>query len=364
MISNKKITLMQYIFLIHGVQMGVGVLTLPRELAEKAGTDGWIAIIISWLLTTMASLIIIQVMKKHPNGTILDLLNHYFGKAAGKAGAILFAFYFGLLAHVIFIREALFIQAWILPRTKVYVIILLLSIPSYLIVRGHINILGRYAELVFFMTLWTIIIYLFPLKNAEWLHLLPVLKEGWTPILTAAKTALFSFIGFETALFFYPFLQKKEKASMGIIIANSISLLAFLVITIAAFAFYSPDEIAIFNEPTIEMLKVLEFKFIERLEIVLFSFYLFVMSTTVLPFMFLTVFCTSRLAGKQIHRGHLAWLLLIEVVYVVLFPPNLDQNAILQKIAKQYSLITAFALPLCLWGFLWVQGLFKRRAAK
>lgn len=40
-----KITLMQYILLIHGIQMGIGILTLPRELAEKSGTDGWIAII-------------------------------------------------------------------------------------------------------------------------------------------------------------------------------------------------------------------------------------------------------------------------------------------------------------------------------
>ena len=193
---KNKITLMQYIFLIHGVQMGVGVLTLPRELAEKAGTDGWIAIIICWFLSTMASLIIIQIMKKYPNGTILDLLTHYFGKWIGKVGTIIFALYFALLANVVFIREALFIQAWILPRTEVYILILLLSIPSYLIVRKNISILGRYSEFVFFMTVWTIIIYLIPLKHAQWLHLLPVLKEGWVPILTAVKTAIFSFYRF------------------------------------------------------------------------------------------------------------------------------------------------------------------------
>ena len=79
---------MQYILMIHGVQMGVGVLTLPRELAEKAGTDGWITIIISWFFTTMAGLIIIQIMKKYPNGTILDLLSHYFGKWIGKLGTL------------------------------------------------------------------------------------------------------------------------------------------------------------------------------------------------------------------------------------------------------------------------------------
>ncbi|USK87231.1 GerAB/ArcD/ProY family transporter [Peribacillus asahii] len=361
---NNKITLRQFILLIHGVQMGVGVLTLPRELAEKAGTDGWMVIIISWFLATMASLIIIQIMKKYPNGTILDLLTHYFGKWIGRVATITFALYFALLAHVVFIREALFIQAWILPRTEVYILILLLSIPSYQIARKNINILGRYSEFVFFMTLWTFIIYLIPLKYAQWLHLLPVLKEGWGPILTTLKTAIFSFIGFEIVFFLYPFLQKKEKASMGVVIANTLSLLAFLMITIGAFAFYSPDEITIYNEPAIEMLKVLEFKFIERLEIVFFSFYLFVMSTTVLPFMFMTVFCTSQLVGKQDHSRHLAWFLLIEFAFVVLFPPNFDRNTFLQQVIEQVGMILAFAFPLCLWGYVWVHGLLKRRTIK
>lgn len=361
---KSKITLMQYIFLIHGVQMGVGVLTLPRELAEKSGTDGWIVLILSWLLSTMASLIIIQIMKKYPNGTILDLLTHYFGKWIGRVGTILFALYFAVLTNVVFIREALFIQAWILPRTEIYILILLLSIPSYLIVRRSMSILGRYSEFVFFMTVWTIIIYVIPLRYAEWLHLLPVLKEGWVPIFTTVKTSIFSFIGFEIAFFLYPYLQNKKKASMGIVVANTLSLLAFLIITIGAFVFYSPDEITIYNEPTIEILKVLEFTFIERLEIVFFSFYLFVMSTTVLPFMFLTVLCTSQLVGKQDHHRHLVWFLVLEFVWVVFYPPTFDGNTLLQQIIEQVGLILAFAFPLCLWGYVWLHGFFKRRVIK
>ena len=77
--KKNQITFFQYIFLIHGVQLGVGILTLPSELAEKAGTDGWISIIIGWFISTLAGLLIVQVMKKYPNGTIIDLLTHYFG---------------------------------------------------------------------------------------------------------------------------------------------------------------------------------------------------------------------------------------------------------------------------------------------
>ncbi|WP_436371707.1 GerAB/ArcD/ProY family transporter [Cytobacillus sp. BC1816] len=361
---KNQITPMQFILLIHGVQMGVGVLTLPRELAQKAGTDGWIAIIICWFFSTMISLIIIQIMKKYPNGTILDLVTHYFGKWIGRASTIIFALYFAILTHVLFIREALFIQAWILPHTNILILILLLSIPSYLIVRKNISILARYSEFVYFMTLWAILIYLIPMKHAEWLHLLPVLKEGWVPIFTAVKTAILSFVGFEIAFFLYPYLQKKDKASLGIVVANTLSLLMYLMITIGAFAFFSPDEITIYNEPTIIILKVIEFEFIERLEIVFFSFYIFVISTTVLPLMFMTVFCTSQLAGRQDHSRHIAWFLLLECIFAVLFPPTFDNNFLLQKMIDQAGLILAFAFPICLWGYVWLHGLFKRRANK
>lgn len=358
--AKNKITLMQYILLIHSVQMGVGVLTLPRVLAEKAGTDGWISILICWVLTTAASLLIVQIMKRSPNGTILDLITSYFGKWIGKLSALLFALYFAFLATTIFIREALFIGAWILPFTEEYMLLLLLSIPSYLIIRKNISILSRYGELVFFMTLWTVVFYVIPLKYGNWLHLLPVFKEGWEPIVSGVQTAMFSFTGFEIAFFLYPYLQNKNRASMGIVISNTLSLFAFLLITIGAFIFYSPDEITIYNEPTINIFKVLEFKFIERLEIVFFSFYIFVMSTTVLPLMYFTVFCTSQLLGKKDHSRHAAWYLLLVLAYVVIFPPTFERNTYLQHLIDHVSLVVAYLFPLLLWGYVWLHGIYRR----
>lgn len=362
--TKNKITLFQYIFLIHGVQLGVGILTLPRELAEVAGTDGWISIIICWFFATAVSLLIIQIMKKHPDGTILDVIQHYFGKWVGKLFSLIFALYFAIMAHVIFIREALFIQAWILPRTYIYVLILLLSIPTYLIVRKNITVLGRYSEFVFFMTLWTIFIYLIPLRYGEWLHLLPVIKEGWMPIISSVRTAIFSFIGFEIAFFLYPFLHKKEKASLGIIIANTLSMLGFLLIVLGAFLFFSPDEITIFNEPTIIILKVIEFTFVERLEIIFFSFYIFVISSTVLPFMFFAVYCISQLVGKHDHNGPLILLLVFEFIYVALYPPTFEGNTLFQKNAELFSLVIAYAFPLIFWVYVTLHGMFKRSVSK
>lgn len=358
--KQNQITFMQYIFLIHGVQTGVGLLTLPRELAEKAGTDGWIPLIIGWFISTLASLLIIQVMKHYPNGNIIDLITHYLGKWCGKTAAFIFTLYFAFIGTIVFIREGLFIQFWILTQTNILIILLLLSIPSYLIVRNNITILGRYAELVFFMSIWMLFFYFNPLKEAHWLHLLPIIKEGWKPILTAAKTTIFSFMGFEVAFFLYPFLQQKQKASIGIVIANTITLIVFLIITIVAFTFYSPDEITQFKEPTINLLKIVEFKFLERLEIVFLSLYIFVISTTVLPIFFVTVFSASQLFGKKDHSKYVGWFLLFNLIYIFVLPQSFAKNIQLQKISEPIIFLIGYAFPLFLWLYLFLYSHLKR----
>ncbi|MEH7011035.1 endospore germination permease [Neobacillus niacini] len=360
--NKNQLTFMQYIFLIHGVQVGVGLLTLPRELAEIAGTDGWISIIIGYFLSTVAGLLIIQVMKKYPNGTILDLITHYFGKWIGKIASLVFGLYFAFLASIVFIRECLFIQFWILPQTDIFILMLLLSIPTYLIVRNNIKIIARYSQLVFFLTAWMVFFYFSPLKEAHWLHLLPVVKEGWIPIFTAVKLTIFSFIGFEIAFFLYPSLQKKQKASAGFVIANTLTLLILLTITIVIYTFFSPDEITQFKEPTISVLKIVEFKFLERVEIVFLSFYIFVISTTVLPLMYSTVFCLSQLFGAKNHSKFVGWYLLLNLVYNMFTSQSFDRNDQLSKLVQPISVILVYALPFCLFIYVSIHDRIKGRA--
>lgn len=358
---NPQLTFMQYIFLIHGVQVGIGMLTLPRKLADSAGTDGWISLIICWFLAIIFSFIIIQVMKKYPNGTIIDLVSHYFGKWTGKLIAFIFALYFGLLTLVIYIREALFIQMWILPYSKLVVLMILIAVPCYMIVCHEIHILGRYSQFIFFMTFWLIFIILLPLKYANWLHLLPVFKEGWSPIFSGIKTVAFSFLGFEIAFFLYPYLEKKEKAFLGVVIANSISLFSMLLLTIIAFLYFSPDEIKFYSEPPMVMLKIVEFRFIERLEIIFFSFYLFVISTTIFPYMFMTALSARKFVNRFKHHHYVFLFLIALIAYVFFVPPTFDRNNSYQKVAEYAGIILVTVFPLLLWGILSMKGLRKGR---
>ncbi|MGG1660618.1 GerAB/ArcD/ProY family transporter [Brevibacillus sp. NRS-1366] len=348
-----EVTTIQYILLIHGTQVGIGVLTMPRELAEVAGTDGWISLIFGWILALLASLLIINIMKRYPGYTIIDLLPLFLGKWLGKAGIFIVALYCALALIVVTSNTVAIINVWILTQTPGYIVVILFAIPIYYIVRGGLRVIGRYSELIFYITLWMPVVLLTLFKDTHWLHFLPVLKEGIQPVLQATRSTVLSFLGFELAFFLYPFLQKKQYAALGIVVANTLSLLVFLSVTLFCFAFFSPDEISQYTWPTLNLWKVIEYRFLERIDIIFLAFYSIILSTTAIPYMYFTVFSTSRLFGRQDHRTHLKILTVLIVVAFWLYTPSFIEVKKWTETWSLAGLAVGYIFPLLAWGPIW-----------
>ena len=85
---------------------------------------------------------------------------------------------------------------------------------------------------------------LFRLKMAL-IYLLPLLKEGWIPVLNTVKSTIIAFLGFEFAFVLYPYLSNKSSAK-GIVLANLITLFIYLQVTFVSFVYFSPDGITKF----------------------------------------------------------------------------------------------------------------------
>lgn len=354
-----EVTVLQYIFLIHGTQVGIGVLTIPRELAEIAGTDGWISLFLGWILALCASLVIINIMKRYPGYTIVDLLPLLLGKWLGKVGVFIVLVYCAIAFLVVTGNTVAIINVWILTQTPGYIVVILYAIPIYYIVYGGLRIIGRYSELIFYITLWIPVVLMTSFKDTHWLHLLPVLKEGVQPIIQATRSTVLSFLGFELAFFLYPFLQKKQYAALGIVAANTLSLLVFLSVTIFSFTFFSPDEITQYTWPTLNLWKVIEYRFLERIDIIFLAFYSLILSTTAIPYLYFTVFSSSQLLGKQDHRPHLKIAVLVIIVAFWLYTPSFIEVKKWTEIWSLAGMIVGYLFPFLVWGPIW----FLQRSA-
>ncbi|BBH20083.1 germination protein [Paenibacillus baekrokdamisoli] len=356
-----EITFMQFIFIIHGTQVGTGIFSLPKDLAIKAGTDGWISLIIGWCCTMIASILIVQIMKKYPNDTLSDLMIRLFGKVVGKIFIIPVIFYFAFFAWIILLITVLFVKHWFLPLTPDFILMILLIVPGYFVAKNGLRVLGRYCELVFYMMMWMPFVLLIPLKDSHWINLLPLIKEGWTPIFNGLEGTILSFLGFEIVFIIYPFLQKKQLAIRGLVIANTLTLFVYLGITLICFAYFSPDDITNYNEPLLSLLKVIQFRFLERFDMIFLVLYLFIISTAWLPCMFVAIFCTGQLSGKKDPAPHAVVFFLLFITSVIVLHPSWNQALKWQQFISEFGIWFAYVFPFLLYLYILVYNRFRRR---
>ncbi|MGR5879163.1 GerAB/ArcD/ProY family transporter [Bacillus pacificus] len=120
---------------------------------------------------------------------------------------------YAVLAAISLIFSLLYvIHIWILPRTPMFLIMILLSIPMLMLACKGVLIISRYAVFTVFFTLWMPLLLFIPLKDGHWIYLLPLLKEGWIPVLNTVKSTIIAFLGFEFAFVLYPYLNNKSSA--------------------------------------------------------------------------------------------------------------------------------------------------------
>lgn len=348
-ITKSKITNLQFILLIIGIQVGIGVISLPRELAEKSGTSSWIAIIIGGVVSTIISIFIIKIREKAPLENFTTFFTFYLGKILGTVIVVLLIIYFLFLGYLVLIRSILFIQGYLLPETGGIILLILFLVPTYQLITGGIHLIAKYVETIFPLTLLGLLMLLFTLKEPNINFVLPIIKEGWMPILKTVPKTTFSFLGIEIIFIIYPYLVAKEKAVKGVIIANSMSTFIYVFITLICFIVYSPDEIETIFDPVIDILSVIEFQYLERLDFILFSLFLMAVSKIWVIYMWASISGISELF--KVKRLPILVLVVFIVIIISLyfFIPTFKNNTFQISIISNTGLFIIIGLPIILW---------------
>ncbi|TJZ99933.1 spore gernimation protein [Bacillus thuringiensis] len=360
MILKKTLTLNQYIFIINGIQVGTGVLSLPRVVAEKAGTDGWIAILIGWLCCMFSSACLIKAMQTIPHHSPQEFFIKIFGKYVGSTFIIIYTLYFLIYYWVVMMNSILFIKGWFLPHTSEWVVFILLSIPTYMIVYKGRESVGKYCELIFYMTLWIPICFFIPYSDGNILNLLPIMKTGILPILQTIPSTLFSFLGFEMCIFLYPYLQQPKYALRGVFIANTLTMIFYLFTTLVCFYIFGSDTIVNFTQPVLDLLKQIEFRFLERFDLVLLLFYLLIVSTSWISFLYGSLLLINPTEKAPSLSYQSLTIIIIGSILITILPPTWTQSEQYQKWISYVGIGIVYFFSLFLWIYL-KSILFKNR---
>lgn len=252
-------------YLIHSMQVGTGLLSFQRSIAQQSGYDAWISVILTGLFIHIIVWIIFKIVEI-TNGDLVSAHIYVLGERAGKIISSFFIVYFILIAITSIRPYIEIIQVWMYPELSTFWFTLPLLFLSIYIVSGGFRVVGGVA---FFGAVIPIFIYLslgYIVKYAEFRNLLPIFDHSMKELAMSGYHMSLSYHGFETLLIYYPFIQQPEKSKKWAHLGVFATTILYTIFTVITFSYFSERQLEISIWPTLAMWKIIQLPFIERFE--------------------------------------------------------------------------------------------------
>jgi spore germination protein (amino acid permease) len=332
------------LFLIHGMQVGVGVLGFQRTVVKSAGYDGWISVLLAGIVVHVI-IICMYILLKRTDGDLITIHRQIFGKWIGNAISFLFSLYFVLLATTVLRVYIEIVQVWMFPDLPTWTIAIVAACFFYYVVAGGFRTVVGLTFLGVIMPFLLIPMLLLPLEFAHFINMLPILKHSLADLAIGAKEISFSFLGFELLLLYYPFLKNRELtqkwAQLGAVATN----LSYTVLMVVSLAFYSEEQLNKTIWATLTLFKVVQLPFMERFEYIGISMWMFLIAPNIAVSLWGASRCAKRIFTMN-QRLALVISVVIMAIIVVLLPTIQEVNQFSEFVGEIGFYIVFIYIPL------------------
>ncbi|WP_273852396.1 GerAB/ArcD/ProY family transporter [Guptibacillus spartinae] len=314
--TTNEINGSQLFFIIFQTQVGVGVLSLPYSLYAKAGADGWITLLITGVAIQLIIFMLYFLSQRFPTLTLYEYAPKIVGKYVAFVISILYIAFAIATAVIVLELFETTIKTWILFRTPMLAILLLLTVSGCYLALGKIKVMGRFYQFVSILILPLVIMAAYTLKDADIRYILPIGQSGVGTILKATQQGIVSMLGFEIVLFVYPYVQNKGKSALkSLTLANIAVTSLYTFLTFATYVFFSPVQLQMIPEPIVYMLKGVSFVIVDRVDLLFLSIWIVSVMTSYVSYLYI--------AGRGIQhitkRKKATWPILIAAIIALTF---------------------------------------------
>jgi spore germination protein AB len=292
--DSKKISPFLVFFLIHTMQIGVGILGFQRFIAKTAGYDAWMSIILSGLVVHILLWMMFKMLKI-ANGDMTSIHTLVLGKKIGKIFSSFFILYFSLYTVTILRSYIEVIQVWMFQELRTFWFALAFLILVTYIVFGGFRTVAGIAFFSIVLPFYIAVLFVVIIPYSDFTNLLPIFDHSVKELLLASRDMTFTVLGFETLLFFYPFIQNPEKSKKWAHLGALYTTMICTYLAILAFGFFSEAQLQKNLWPTLTMWKIIKLPFVERFEYIGIANW----GIVILPNLCICLWCASRLS-KQI----------------------------------------------------------------
>lgn len=302
-------------------QTGVVILSLPRLLAENFGYNGWLSLIGFSCIAAFNIFLISLVYRLGKGKSIFKILEMSLPKFLLVPMYMLLASIWAVTGCLVAKNYVSIFEMVSLSTTNVMLLKVLVDILTFLLVIKGIYSISKALTSFYWVTAWMYFILFFYAKDFEWARLTPFIFTGETHFLEGGISVFTSFIGYEICLLLFPYVKKNDKKFMRAVQwGNVLTTVTYMLICFICFGFYSFEQLKKMVYPMLDLLSYIKLPFIERIDNLLFAFFLFTSVATISVYLW-----ASKEAVKQIlPKGNEKWILfiIITLVYFLSWIPD------------------------------------------
>lgn len=267
-------------FLLHCSQVGIGLLNFQSKIADGAGHDAWVS-----LLVVGASLNILLAMgfsaiKSSSGGDLPSFQLEAFGKFFGKLANTGLVFYFLLVSFLTSYNYVDLLQTFAFDRIPLWELSFAICFVIYYIVSGGFRVVTGLAFWGVILPIFVFIPFVVLFQYFQIRNLMPLFSHGFSDYLKSAKETMIMFSGFECVFIYLPFIKNGGKSTKYAHYGLFATTLLYFIMTIMTFLYYTQGKLLRTQWPTLTMIKVISFTVLESFEFIfIFMFFIVIVSS-------------------------------------------------------------------------------------
>ncbi|MGG1517206.1 endospore germination permease [Paenibacillus oryzisoli] len=235
---QEQISLSQLYALFIITIIGSAIVNIPQPLLNAAHNGAWISILLASLLGIILLCCIHVIYLKYPDLTIFEYAKRILGKWLGTFILIPFLSMPLILLPNIIADIGVFFTSTMMKETPNYVFNLIIIFTAAMTVKAGIEVMARLFTFLLIIMCISVIIVLalvLPLYHTEFL--LPMLPDGWKPVIHGAYiSSSFPFTDVVFLSVLLPFTRKEQgnKTGSRLFIAFLFATGSLLLVTICS----------------------------------------------------------------------------------------------------------------------------------
>jgi spore germination protein len=209
---NSFLTNRQISFILYCILIGYGVINLPKNAAEVAGTGSWLSLLIVTIVFMVITYMITYLQYVYEGETLYEYSYRLVGNYIAHFFVIIYGIYFFINFSMIIRLYAEVIKLTILINTPIpYICVLFYMVIFYALTKG-LNVIARMCEIYGLLNiLGFIFVNSLLITKGSSLNIRPLFViEDLTSYLKAIPTMALPFLGMEMLLFI-PISRTKNK---------------------------------------------------------------------------------------------------------------------------------------------------------